>query len=167
VAQAHLRRACAGHAPVAGCGEVAFCATGGLHMLADATILTLQVALLGLSLVCWAAIYRKAGYSAWNGLLGLIPPLPLLQLAIAKWPIQRAADGTLSQYEADERVYALLEEGDRLEKRGRWEEALRLYSAARSLATSPGPQKDAEIQESALRARMGRESTAGGTATDA
>ena len=39
-----------------------------------------------LSIVCWCAIFRKAGYSSSWGLSALIPFVPILWLALATWP---------------------------------------------------------------------------------
>ena len=115
---------------------------------------------LTLTVVAWGEIFRKAGYSFWMGLLGIIPVLPILWLFFDEWPIRRAANKVAP---ADRREAAIahaydeLEKGGRLERQGRWEQALAAYQRVHEKSTDATARQDAGVAIRTLRERMAAE----------
>jgi hypothetical protein len=105
---------------------------------------------------CWGAIFRKAGYSFWWGLVGIIPIIPLLWLAFATWPIEREMRGFRvdTGQTREEDGYALLDEGARHEHRGRFEEARAIYERVATQWPETAVAQDARLALDALQERM-------------
>lgn len=84
--------------------------------------------------IIFGAIFRKAGYSAWWGLLMLVPFINLIWLfyfAVSDWPIHRElVFRRMDQGDATpEDNRSLIAAASQLENQGLWEEAIRVYDA--------------------------------------
>ena len=85
--------------------------------------------------LAFGAIFRKAGYSPWLGLVMLVPMVNLVVLLwfafTPDWPVHRrlaqshAADPAAAATAADEEL--ALNEAVRLETRGEWDQAVSVY----------------------------------------
>ena len=124
--------------------------------------LTLAIAVL--VALAFGAIFRKAGYSPWLGVLMLVPLVNLIVLLwfafTPDWPVHRrlaqshAADPAAGATAADEEL--ALNEAVRLETRGEWDQAVAIYErladryAGRPTGTyaaeSPGRLREREIR---------------------
>ena len=102
------------------------------------------------SLLVWFSVFRKAGFSRYWGLLGLIPGLPIvipIVLALVEWPSERelarlrVISGTGTQKDA----YALLERCPKLRSKGRGQDALAYCAEVANRFKGTDAGKDAEI----------------------
>ena len=85
----------------------------------------------------FGAIFRKAGYSAWCGLLMLVPLINLIWLiyfAASLWPVHREL--AFRRMDLDDSIpednKILIRAAAELEQHGRWDEAIRVYDAIAS-----------------------------------
>ncbi len=108
---------------------------------------------------CWSAIFRKAGYSAWWGLVGIMPIIPFLWLAYAEWPVRRQLQGYRAETPqgSEDDAYALLDEAGRLERQNKYEEALATYERVAAQRPDAAVGNDARVARDALRERLQRE----------
>jgi len=106
------------------------------------------------------AIFRKAGYSGWLGLLMIVPLVNLIWLvifALSEWPIQRelarrrGVDGDASFDD----VEILISEASRLERSGNWQEAANAFERVASMPGHPNAEYAANCA-TRLQARLDR-----------
>ena len=124
--------------------------------------LVIVLALFGLVLpvVLFGAIFRKAGYSFWLGLVMLVPVVNLVWLVIfatAEWPIERRlTDRRVQSGEADvDDIAAALAEAARRERVGDWQQAAEAYERIAQLPDHPNRQYAAQCAAQ-MRARLAR-----------
>lgn len=126
------------------------------NMLAELLItLAIFAAMVGL----WCRIFRKAGYSRWWGLTGLVPIAALLCLAVGTWPIERRLAALRSNPDEpdEDEGYALLDRGLRLERKLHYEEALAIYTRVLEQWKEGDVAKDTRFALDGLRAKMSGE----------
>ena len=130
-----------------------------------------------LATIVYGAIFRKAGYSGWLGLLMPIPVLNvcvLLWFASAHWPLERAAVrkkyiGQEDDREADAEweLKKNLRKALTLEKRGQYAEAIKQYELVAEVAGEDHPSATmARERVKQLRAKVSDSEAEPGAAPD-
>ncbi|MEX1015470.1 MAG: hypothetical protein WDZ31_01895 [Phycisphaeraceae bacterium] len=112
------------------------------ELAASLLIITIWVIGLALPALIFGAIFQKAGYSPWRGLLMLVPLVNVIWLivfAFSEWPIHRelARHRTLQGEATPEDFSVATAEAARLESHGDWQEALVAYDRLARLPGNP------------------------------
>jgi hypothetical protein len=122
----------------------------------------LYVASLVMQALIFGAIFRKAGYSAWLGLLMMVPVVNLAVLvwfATAFWPLEAGSSlrgGGISAKNVNWDLKMALKKAIALEKRGELQEALHQYQHVLSLTGENDPAGEtAREQIRSLTAKLG------------
>lgn len=114
----------------------------------------------GFIITIWAAIFGKAGYSGWLGVLMIVPVANLIMLIIfaaREWPVQREVRDLRIRCGSgkEEDAYSLISEAVRLEVKGKFDDALLKYQEVVTSFRDTVAGKDAEKNIEALRAKLG------------
>ena len=122
-------------------------------------ILIFWLLVAGSIIAIWAAIFDKAGYSGWLGLLIILPVANLIMLivfAALEWPIQREVRDLRIRCGVgnEEDAYSLISEAIRLEAKGKFDDALLKYQEVVTRFRDTVAWKDAEINFSVLRSKL-------------
>jgi len=112
-----------------------------------------------LSVILWGLLFRKAGFSFWLGLLGIIPFVPFFVLLVTDWPIERRLGATRAETDAasEEDAYALLEQGNRLMRKNQYEDALQIFERIATQWPDSSVGQDARIAIKEVREKLIRE----------
>lgn len=116
--------------------------------------------MVGFIITIWAAIFGKAGYSGWLGVLMIVPVANLIMLIIfaaREWPVQREVRDLRIRCGSgkEEDAYSLISEAVRLEVKGKFDDALLKYQEVVTSFRDTVAGKDAEKNIEALRAKLG------------
>src|SRR5262249_23117786 len=109
----------------------------------------------------FGAIFRKAGYSGWLGLLMAVPLVNLVTLlwfATATWPLEMGytGQGEIAKVDAAWELKMALRQGATLEKQGRFGEAIKQLEAVAEIAGAGRPNASlARERIRQLRAKVG------------